>query len=66
MWSIADRVVPHVASDVYERLFRDGGALDDREAARAMHEPVGHLRESNASFVEWLLFIHVGLLSVSV
>ena len=61
MWSIADRVAPRVARDVYERLFRDGGAPDHREAARALHDAVGRLRESNASFVEWLPFIHVGL-----
>jgi CHAT domain-containing protein len=34
MWSIADRVAPRVAREVYERLFWDGGTLDDREAAR--------------------------------
>ena len=35
--------------------------LAPREAARALHEAVGRLRDNNASFVEWLPFIHVGL-----
>ena len=61
MWSIADRVAPRVARDVYERLFRDGRTPDDREAARALHDAIGRLRESHASFAEWLPFIHVGL-----
>jgi tetratricopeptide (TPR) repeat protein len=61
MWSISDRLAPLVAKDVYEQLFRNGTTPDYREAARALHDAVGRLRNSNASFVEWLPFIHVGL-----
>jgi CHAT domain-containing protein len=61
MWSISDRLAPHVARDVYEQLFRDGTRPDYQEAARALHGAVGRLRDGNASFVEWLPFIHVGL-----
>ena len=63
MWSIADRVAPRVARDVYERLFKlkSEGTPDCREAARALHDAVGRLRKSNASFVEWIPFIHAGL-----
>ena len=61
MWSISDRVAPAVAKDVYEQLFRTGAMPDYREAARALHNAVGRLRENNASFVEWLPFIHVSL-----
>jgi CHAT domain-containing protein len=61
MWSISDKLAPRVARDVYEQLFRTGTRPDYREAARALHEAVGRLRDSNALFVEWLPFIHVGL-----
>ena len=61
MWSISDRVAPLVAKDVYERLFGSDAVPDYREAARALHDAVGRLREHGASFVEWLPFIHVGL-----
>ena len=61
MWSISDRLAPLVTKDVYEQLFRNGTRPDYREAARALHDAVERLRNSNASFVEWLPFIHVGL-----
>ncbi|KAF8549794.1 hypothetical protein OG21DRAFT_1420732, partial [Imleria badia] len=61
MWSISDRLAPLVAKDVYEQLFRNDTTPDYREAARALHDTVERLRDSNASFVEWLPFIHVGL-----
>ncbi|KAG6371208.1 hypothetical protein JVT61DRAFT_9832 [Boletus reticuloceps] len=62
MWSISDRLAPIVARGVYEHLFRNGTRPDHREAARALHEAVGRLRESGeASFATWLPFIHVGL-----
>jgi tetratricopeptide (TPR) repeat protein len=61
MWSISDKLAPDVARDVYQQLFRNGTRPDHREAARALHGAVGRLRDSNASFVEWLPFIHVGL-----
>ncbi|KAF8129600.1 TPR-like protein [Boletus edulis] len=62
MWSISDRLAPVVARQVYEYLFRNGTRPDHRDAARALHEAVGHLRESgDASFVTWVPFIHVGL-----
>ncbi|KAF8125433.1 TPR-like protein [Boletus edulis] len=62
MWSISDRLAPVVARGVYEYLFRNGTRPDHRDAARALHETVGRLRESGeASFVTWVPFIHVGL-----
>ncbi|KAF8132587.1 CHAT domain-containing protein [Boletus edulis] len=62
MWSISDRLAPVVARGVYEYLFRNGTRPDHRDAARALHEAVGRLRESgDASFVTWVPFIHVGL-----
>ncbi|KAI9573088.1 CHAT domain-containing protein [Boletus coccyginus] len=61
MWSISDKLAPDVARDVYGQLFRNGTRPDYREAARALHEAIGRLRHGNASFVEWLPFIHVGL-----
>ncbi|KAI9455287.1 TPR-like protein [Boletus coccyginus] len=61
MWSISDRVAPYVAKDVYEHLFRNGTTPDYQEAARALHDAVGRLRDNRASFVEWVPFVHVGL-----
>ena len=61
MWSISDRLAPRVARDVYAQLFQKGTRPDYRDAARALHDAVGRLRDGNASFVEWLPFIHVGL-----
>ncbi|KAF8444075.1 CHAT domain-containing protein [Boletus edulis BED1] len=61
MWSISDWHAPVVAKEVYEYLFRNGTKPDHRDAARALHEAVGRLRESGeASFATWLPFIHVG------
>ncbi|KAI9462573.1 CHAT domain-containing protein [Boletus coccyginus] len=61
MWSIGDEIAPCVARDVYGQLFRTGTRPDYREAAGALHVAIEHLRHSNASFLEWLPFIHVGL-----
>ncbi|KAF8443848.1 CHAT domain-containing protein [Boletus edulis BED1] len=62
MWSISDTLAPIVARDVYEHLFRNGTRPDYREAAWALHEAIGRVRESGGvSFNEWVPFIHVGL-----
>ncbi|KAF8119287.1 CHAT domain-containing protein [Boletus edulis] len=63
MWSISDKHAPVVARRVYEHLFQNGTRPDYRDAARALHEAVGRLRESGeaSSFVTWLPFVHVGL-----
>ncbi|KAF8132591.1 CHAT domain-containing protein [Boletus edulis] len=62
MWSISDRLAPVVARGVYEYLFRNGTRPDYRDAARALHEAIGRLRESGeVPFATWLPFIHVGL-----
>ncbi|KAF8549931.1 hypothetical protein OG21DRAFT_1552455, partial [Imleria badia] len=62
MWSISDKLAPEVAWDVYAQLFRNGTRPNHREAARALHDAIGRLRDSGkASFVTWLPFIHVGL-----
>lgn len=61
MWSISDKLAPVVAKDVYGQLFRNGTPPDYRGAARALQDAIGRLRDSDASFVEWLPFIHVGL-----
>ena len=61
MWSISDKLAPGVAKDVYEQLFRNATIPDYREAAWALQDAVGRLRDSNVSFDDWLPFIHVGL-----
>ncbi|KAG6371176.1 hypothetical protein JVT61DRAFT_9798 [Boletus reticuloceps] len=59
MWSISDRIAPVVPRDVYEYLFRNGTRPDYREAARALHEAIGDLRDNGeVSFNEWVPFIH--------
>ncbi|KAF8550413.1 hypothetical protein OG21DRAFT_1380692, partial [Imleria badia] len=61
MWTISDELAPRVARDVYSQLFRNGARPDYREAARALHDAIGHLRDSvKAPFDMWLPFIHVG------
>ncbi|KAF8433237.1 CHAT domain-containing protein [Boletus edulis BED1] len=62
MWSISDTLAPILAKDVYEHLFRNGTRPDYREAAWALHDAIGRVRESGeVSFNEWVPFIHVGL-----
>ncbi|KAF8129538.1 CHAT domain-containing protein, partial [Boletus edulis] len=59
MWSISDWHAPIAAREVYKYLFRNGTRPDYRDAARALHEAVGSLRESGeASFLTWVPFIH--------
>ncbi|KAI9574286.1 TPR-like protein [Boletus coccyginus] len=61
MWSISDDIAPDVTRDVYGQLFRNGTRPDYREAARALHDAIGRVRQSNAPFGQWLPFIHMGL-----
>ena len=62
MWSICDKLAPDVAREVYTQLFLNGTRPDPREAAGALQDAVGRLRErSNVPFHIWLPFIHVGL-----
>ena len=62
MWSISDKLAPRVAKDVYEQLFYRETRPDYRDAARALQDAVGRLRSSSdASFVDWVPFIHVGI-----
>ena len=61
MWSVGGDVASCVVKDVYEELFRTETMPNCRRAARALHDAVGRLRENNASFVEWVAFIHVAL-----
>lgn len=61
MWSISDRLAPDVARDVYAQLLGNGRRPDYREAARALHEATGRLRDRGVSLDEWVPFIHVGL-----
>ncbi|KAF8553218.1 hypothetical protein OG21DRAFT_1274070 [Imleria badia] len=59
MWSISDKLAPDVARDVYTQLFRNGTRPDYREAARALHDAIGRLRDRrNIPFHIWLPFIH--------
>ena len=59
MWSIDDEDAPKVAEDVYRHMLKDGQP-NRKEAARALHEAVKHLRDSGAGFLSWVPFIHIG------
>ena len=59
MWSINDNDAPRIARDVYQRILKDGQP-NRKEAAHALHDAVKRLRESGATFVSWVPFIHIG------
>lgn len=61
MWTILDNDAPRVTKDVYKSLFSDGKVPDSRQAAEALHDAIEQLRDSGASFLSWVPFIHVGL-----
>jgi CHAT domain-containing protein len=61
MWTIMDNDAPRVTEDVYKSLLGDGKVPDSRQAAEALHHAVERLRDSGASFLSWVPFIHVGL-----
>lgn len=56
-----DSDAPKVTEDVYKSLFQDGKVPDSGEAAEALHHAIKCLRESGASFLSWVPFIHVGV-----
>ncbi|KAG8724052.1 hypothetical protein FRC09_000653 [Ceratobasidium sp. 395] len=62
MWSIRDEDAPVIAEKVYAHLLRDG-VPDSRDAARALHIAVKHLREAvgEENFSWWAPFIHIGV-----
>ena len=45
MWSTSDKLVPDVARDVYEQFFGNGTKSDYWDAARALHDAIGRVRE---------------------
>ena len=61
IWSIMDNDAPRVTEDVYKSLLGDGKVPDSRQAAGALHHAIERLRDSGASFLSWVPFIHVGL-----
>jgi hypothetical protein len=63
MWSIEDRDAPIVAEKFYEYLKRGGLKTNDGQAAYALHEAVGVLRErvGEENFLSWVPFIHLGI-----
>jgi CHAT domain-containing protein len=63
MWSIRDRDAPMVAQDFYKYLLAHGMKTSQGEAAYALHEAVGKLRETVGvkEFWRWVPFIHLGI-----
>jgi CHAT domain-containing protein len=59
MWSINDSDAPQIAEDVYTRILK-GGRPNRKEAACALHNAVKRLRDSGASLMSWVPFIHIG------
>jgi CHAT domain-containing protein len=62
MWAVGDEDAPVVADHVYARLIQ-GGKASSANAARALHEAVGCLREKvgDYNFESWVPYIHIGL-----
>ncbi|KAJ7640241.1 CHAT domain-containing protein [Mycena rosella] len=63
MWTIMDNDGPHVASGVYEHLFKTSPP-DPARAAEALHLAVQKLRQRSSakkSFFHWVPFIHIGV-----
>ncbi|TFK23747.1 hypothetical protein FA15DRAFT_705213 [Coprinopsis marcescibilis] len=63
MWSISDVDAPVVADVFYKHMFRNGTECppDVSEAAYALHLAVQKIRDSGASFWNWVPYIHFGV-----
>ena len=66
MWSIRDDDAPIIAKEFYGYIIGEAGG-DSAKAAYALHNAVGHLRESSDGhgFARWVPFIHLGVCSPS-
>jgi CHAT domain-containing protein len=62
MWSVMDADAPVVADKVYAQLLKDG-KMNNKDAAKALHEAVGELREKvgEDAFARWVPYIHMGV-----
>ncbi|KAK0493947.1 CHAT domain-containing protein, partial [Armillaria luteobubalina] len=69
LWSIRDADAPHVADEVYSRLFKDGNP-DSGRAGIALHHAIQSLHRvmenecdslRDREFMRWIPFIHVGV-----
>jgi CHAT domain-containing protein len=62
MWSVKDADAPVIADKVYGELLKDG-RMDHRDAAKALHIAVNHLRAKRGemAFERWVPFIHIGV-----
>jgi CHAT domain-containing protein len=63
MWSIKDQDAPLVAQEFYSYLLSRDMKTSQGEAAYALHEAVGKLREKVGvnDFLRWVPFIHLGI-----
>jgi CHAT domain-containing protein len=63
MWSIRDQDAPIIAEEFYKYLRSYEMKTDGGQAAYALHEAVGHLRErvGENNFLSWVPFIHLGI-----
>ena len=66
LWSIRDDDAPIVAEKFYRYLIVEADG-DSTKAAYALHDAVGHLRDSmdGHGFDRWVPFIHLGVCSLS-
>ncbi|KAB5588998.1 hypothetical protein CTheo_7560 [Ceratobasidium theobromae] len=64
MWPVKDSDAPIVAREVYRKLLKEG-RMDHRDAARALHEAVAHLRAQpkvgDKALERWAPYIHIGV-----
>ncbi|KAG9081653.1 hypothetical protein FRC06_005466 [Ceratobasidium sp. 370] len=61
MWSINDGDAPIVAERFYAHML-EGGAMNGKNAAKALHDAVGYLRTKVGvrEFARWTPYIHIG------
>ncbi|KAH7333758.1 CHAT domain-containing protein [Rhizoctonia solani] len=61
IWSIVDEDAPLIADEVYAHLLQ-AGRMNAGDAARALHQAVGKLREKvgDRAFYRWVPYIHMG------
>ncbi|KDQ54437.1 hypothetical protein JAAARDRAFT_112935, partial [Jaapia argillacea MUCL 33604] len=59
MWSIGGMDAPRIADDFYAHVL-GGEKPDHTQAAFGLHQAVQRLRSGGASFLSWVLYIHIG------
>ncbi|KAG9036263.1 hypothetical protein FRB95_009411 [Tulasnella sp. JGI-2019a] len=62
MWAMDDQDGPVMAEEFYKHMFRNGpGAVDCRDAAKALGMGVRELRRRKVPLERWINFVHYGI-----